>query len=55
LALARSELTGWSMRRKSGTAPSSFVVAMLLPLLGYKGGAFYSPTAAGSRATASSP
>src|SRR6267378_1837254 len=33
LALAGSELTGWSMRRKLGTAPSSFAfaVAMLLP------------------------
>src|SRR5262245_1729056 len=29
LALAGSELTRWSMRRKSGTALSSFAVAML--------------------------
>ena len=31
VALAGSELTAWSMRKKSGSAPSSFVVAMLLP------------------------
>jgi hypothetical protein len=31
LALAGSELTGWSIRRKSGTAPSSLINAMLLP------------------------
>src|SRR6266404_1192006 len=31
LALAGSELTGWSIRRKSGTAPSSFSVAMCSP------------------------
>jgi hypothetical protein len=28
--LAGSELTGWSMRKKSGTAPSSLTVGMLL-------------------------
>jgi 7,8-dihydro-6-hydroxymethylpterin-pyrophosphokinase len=31
--LAGSELTGWSMRRKSGTAPSTFALAMPLPNL----------------------
>ena len=31
LALAGSELTGRSIRRKSGIAPSSFMVATLLP------------------------
>src|SRR5271156_2711913 len=30
LAFAGSELTGWSIRRKSATAPSSFVIATLL-------------------------
>src|SRR6266851_4643740 len=30
LALAGSELTGWSMRRKSGTAPSTFEITTLL-------------------------
>src|SRR5258707_3660243 len=35
LALAGSELTGWSMRRKSGTAPSTFEIAtlLLIPML----------------------
>src|SRR5439155_11317830 len=31
LALAGSELTGWSMRRKLGTVLSSFTVAMCFP------------------------
>src|SRR5437868_3101330 len=30
-ALAGSELTGWSIRRNSGTAPSAVVLAMLPP------------------------
>ena len=31
LGLAGSELIGWSIRKKSGTASSYFAVAMLLP------------------------
>jgi hypothetical protein len=32
LALAGSELTGWSIRKKSGTGPSSFDIATILLL-----------------------
>src|SRR5712672_1557299 len=36
LALAGSELTDWSMRRKSGTAPSTFEIATLLLMPPYE-------------------
>src|SRR6266481_647628 len=48
LALAGSELTGWSIRRKSGTASSSFTVATLQRARSGAGGLVVAPLGGGA-------